>query len=344
MHKYLNTTHRNVAWFKQAYDAGQLDVKAPYQRNPVWSDRQKGALIDTILLEYPIPELYMQELVDATGRQRHVVVDGQQRIAAILGFVAGEFELGDESPVAPGLAFDDLKLDDRKRIFEYSFVVRLLPDIPEEEIRIIFQRINRNTVVLNAQELRRATYWGPFITLMEEISNFDYWTDFRLFSANDRRRMLDIEFVSELAVGYLNGPQNKKKTLEEFYQLYETTFEHVERVRSVFIKTLGELSQILPDISETRWRKKSDFYSLFLCLAKHQERLPLSAERRSDARSSLVDLGSQVDDLISETVEVAQASEDARTYQRAVERAASDLGNRRTREEVLDRALANALQ
>jgi uncharacterized protein YciI len=38
MQRYLNTTHRNVAWFKKAADAQELDIKAPYQRNPVWSD------------------------------------------------------------------------------------------------------------------------------------------------------------------------------------------------------------------------------------------------------------------------------------------------------------------
>jgi hypothetical protein len=343
MHKYLSTTHRNVAWFKQAYDGGQLDVKAPYQRNPVWSDRQKAALIDTILLEYPIPELYMQELVDAEGKQRHVVVDGQQRVAAVLGFLGGEFELGDDSPVAPGLSFDELALPDRKKIFEYSFVVRLLPEMPEEEIRIIFQRINRNTVVLNSQELRRATYWGPFITLMEQLSDLEYWSEFSIFSANDRRRMLDIEFISELAVGHLNGPQNKKRTLEEFYQIYETQFDGAEELKSVFMKTLGELSQLLPELSKTRWRKKSDFYSLFLCLAKQHGRLPLSLEARDRVRHTLIDFSIHIDDLMSERSDPGQASEDSRAYVRAVERAASDLGSRRTREQVIDRALAAAL-
>ena len=344
MHKYLSTTHRSVAWFKQAYEAGQLDVKAPYQRNPVWSDRQKAALIDTILLEYPIPELYMQEVVDAEGKQRQVVVDGQQRVAAILGYLGGEFDLGDDSPVAPGLSFDELALPDRKKIFEYSFVVRLLPEMPEEEIRIIFQRINRNTVVLNSQELRRATYWGPFITLMEQLSDLEYWSEFAIFSANDRRRMLDIEFISELAVGHLNGPQNKKRTLEEFYQLYETQFEGAEQLQSLFMKTLGELSQVLPDLAKTRWRKKSDFYSLFLCLAKQHEKLPLSAEAREQVRDALMGFSTRINDLMAERTDPAQASEDSRTYIRAVERAASDLGSRRAREQVIDRALAVALQ
>ena len=225
MQKHITTTSRTVAWFKKAFDADELDFTAPFQRNPVWSDRQKAALIETILLEYPIPELYMQELIDASGVERHVVVDGQQRIRAVLSFLGGEYELDEESPVAPGLSFEDLKRNDRKKIFEYGFVVRTLPEMPDDELRDIFQRINRNTVTLNQQELRHATYWGPFIRTMEEIADIEFWGNSGVFSANDRRRMLDVEFISELTIAYLNGPQNKKKTLEEFYQQYEVAFD-----------------------------------------------------------------------------------------------------------------------
>ena len=90
MQRYLNTTQRTIAWFKKAFDAEELDIKAPLQRNPVWTDRQKGSLIETILLEYPIPELYMQEVITEAGAERHVVVDGQQRIRAVLSYLTGE--------------------------------------------------------------------------------------------------------------------------------------------------------------------------------------------------------------------------------------------------------------
>lgn len=336
MQRYLNTTHRTVAWFKKAFDADELDIKAPFQRNPVWSDRQKGALIETILLEYPIPELYMQELIDAAGGERHVVVDGQQRIRAVLSFLAGEFALDDESPVSQGLSFDDLTPIDRKKIYEYSLVVRILPEIPDEELRAIFQRINRNTVTLNPQELRHATYWGPFIKLMEELADLEAWSSFGIFSANDRRRMLDAEFISELAIAVLNGPQNKKRTLEEYYQQYETTFEERDELFSLFVKVLGEIEQILPSITKTRWRKKSDFYTLFLALAKRHAQLPMSAEARAQSVSALTELAEKVDALIAESVEPADVPEDAKKYLRNVERAASDLGSRKARDEVLN--------
>ena len=340
MQRYLNTTQRTVVWFKKTFEAGDIVIKAPFQRNPVWSDRQKSALIDTILLEYPIPELYMQELTEASGEQKHVVVDGQQRIRAVLSFLAGEYELDDESPHWAGLEFDDLSQDDRKKVFEYNFIVRLLPEMPDEELRAIFQRINRNTVTLNPQELRHATYWGPFIKLMEELADLEFWSVAGLFSANERRRMLDIEYVSELAIAVLNGIQNKKKNLEEFYQQYETTFEGAEQLKSIFIKVLGEIEQLLPEVSKTRWRKKSDFYSLFLKLARHAPTLPLPAEARKQASAILLELASAVDAIVSEKLEASTTDADVQSYVKNVERAASDLGSRKGREQALDNKLA----
>lgn len=340
MHKYLNTTHRAVIWFKKAFDANELVIEPPYQRNPVWSRRQQAALIVTILLEYPIPELYMQEITDEIGEQRHILVDGQQRIRSVIEFLDGQFELDDESESWAGLFFEDLTPEDRRRIFEYAFVVRLLPNIPETEVRQIFQRINRNTTVLNAQELRHATYWGPFIKLMDEISDYEFWSNSGIFSANDRRRMLDVEFISELAVAVLNGLQNKKKLLEEFYQQYETSFEDEERVRDLFRQTLGELHQILPEVSSFRWKKKSDFYTLFLVFAEHAASLPLTAEKRVIARERLIHFATLVDEAIkADGEDPPLITTDVRDYLRNVERAASDLGSRKERGEILNRVL-----
>lgn len=341
MHRYLNTTQHPVTWFKKAADAGDLEIKPPFQRNPVWSDKQKSALIDTLLLEYPVPELYMQELIDEEGGEKHVVVDGQQRIRAVLGFIEGEFELDSESPVAPGASFEDLTPPHRKKIFEYNFVIRLLPDIPDDELRAIFQRINRNTVTLNAQELRHATYWGSFIQTMEEISNQPQWNAFGIFTPNDLRRMIDVEYVSELSIAHLNGIQNKKKNLEEYYQQYEVEFEEADEIKGIFLKVLGELEQILPNLSKTRWRKKSDFYTLFLCFASNTERLPLSSEARELASKVLMDFATLVDSSVSNEGGPS-GHPDIDSYARGVQRAASDLGSRRARQEALSKAIAPA--
>ena len=98
---------------------------------------------------------------------------------------------------------------------------------------------------------------------MEEISDFEFWSASGIFSANDRRRMLDIEFISELAVAVLNGLQNKKKLLEEFYQQYETNFEDEEKLRTIFIQVLGEIEQLFRDIAKIEMEKKSPISTRF---------------------------------------------------------------------------------
>ncbi len=89
MSNYLNTTHRNVLWFKRAFGLGELQMAPPFQRKPVWIAPQKSYLIDTILKGYPIPEIYMQDLIGPDAGQTHIVVDGQQRIRTCLEFIEG---------------------------------------------------------------------------------------------------------------------------------------------------------------------------------------------------------------------------------------------------------------
>ena len=265
MLNFLNTTHQTVAWLKQVHDAGDLVIKPPYQRNPVWTENQKSYLIDSILHGFPVPELYMQVEVDEHGRETHIVVDGQQRVRACIEFLEGGYAMNpDDSPTWGDMRFDDLAPEDKRKIYGYQLVVRLLPVVPEATLRQIFRRLNRNVVALNAQELRHATYWGAFITLMEKLADLPYWEGTGVFTPKNIRRMLDVEFVSELAVAFLHGLQNKKTNLERMYQVYEKEFEQSPRVEEAFSKTLGELEQALPNIRQTRWRKKSDFYTLFL--------------------------------------------------------------------------------
>jgi hypothetical protein len=207
--RFLEATTSTVAWFWSRLNDNTLNMKPPFQRNPVWQDTQKAYLIDTILRGYPVPELYLQTVVTAKGEEEHIVVDGQQRVRACLEFISNEFTLGEESEDFSGCSFDDLDDETKQRIFSYKFVVRTLPNLSDAELREIFGRLNRNNVALNRQELRNATYWGEFITSMTQISQMPFWINSGLFTSNDVRRMLDIEYISELASAFLFGPQNK---------------------------------------------------------------------------------------------------------------------------------------
>jgi hypothetical protein len=87
----------------------------------------------------------------------------------------------------------------------------------------------------------------------------------------------------------------------------------------------------LPNCERTRWRKKSDFYSLFLTLMRQANLMPFSREGRSALRSGFLSFANEVDAFLSNP-DAPGIREEAKSYALAVERAASDLANRRERE------------
>lgn len=343
MENYLNTTLRNIAWFKQVYEQKALIMKPPFQRNPVWVTRQKSYLMDTILNKYPIPEIYMQESADENGNAKYIIIDGQQRIRSVLDFIAGEFSIDEkESPEFNGTDFEHLSPEQKRAFFQYNFVVRILPDIPDTELRAIFQRLNKNVVALNKQELRQATYSGPFIKLMNLISDKEIFGRMCLFTANDVRRMLDVEYISELTIAMLNGNQNKKDKLDLYYQLYEEDFQEGEKVQEYYDIILGELMRILPDIAQTRWKKKTDFYSLFLVFANHKNELPLSKESRNDARERILEFGDKITKRqgVNNEEEIEDKNDPVEEYAKGM-RATTDASSRKYRQNALERILEN---
>ncbi len=172
---FLETTTQTVSWFNKRLKEDELILKPLFQRNPVWTNAQKSYLIDSILRGYPVPEIYLQTVEDPQGNERHLVVDGQQRIRACLEFTAGGFPLTEDSTDWDGDLFEDLSSDRKKQIRQYKFSVRVLPELSDALLREIFGRLNRNNMALNRQELRNATYWGEFIATMKQLADSTFW-------------------------------------------------------------------------------------------------------------------------------------------------------------------------
>ncbi len=158
-----------------AYTAHELRVRPEYQRGTVWKLPQKQGLIDSLLRGYQIPLIYVhleQRPNNYTGAVETTawLVDGQQRLAAIVGFLNGEFALPDPRKAKPnsvlppsmsqvptwaGQAYDTLSEVDSKRLRETELlVVEMVADHPNE-VRDLFIRLQAGTP-LTAQEKRDA--------------------------------------------------------------------------------------------------------------------------------------------------------------------------------------------
>ena len=255
-------------WSKQ----NQLELRPDFQRKEVWSKPAQIALIDTILRNIPIPKIYVQSILgDDIEKMYRIVVDGQQRLNAILRFLNDKLRLR-----VPYVAeqfdrccFNDLPVDIRKKFLTYQLDFNDLVNPTEDEVRDLYARVNKYTVQLNKQELRRADFPGEFLSLAEELADMEFFAEAKLFSTGQTRRMLDVEFTEELLCLQLEGEQDKKETIDDFCERYAIFADGAESVRKNFESVLNDLTVIFQDeisLAGTRFKQKADFYSLFACV------------------------------------------------------------------------------
>lgn len=260
-------SNQTITWFYQRFKEDSLELSPDFQRNPVWQQPQKDYLIETILLQLPVPEIYMVNRIKPTGESTYVVVDGQQRLRTILEFVNLELELRQAPQNYPSIRkFTDLSDEEKQRFWRYPMVVRDLEDSSDDEIRNLFQRLNKYAFVLNEQELRNARFKGSFLKTVEKLGEHSFWTISGLFSANDIRRMIDLEYIGILLTTIIGGIYHRKERLDEFYVMYEPGFDEANHYIERFGATLEAIEAILPNIRKTRWANKADFFTMFLCL------------------------------------------------------------------------------
>jgi 5-methylcytosine-specific restriction endonuclease McrA len=293
------TTHR-ISEFYHWHKEGVLELKPPFQRNPVWSPKNRSYLIDTILHNDPVPEVFIQVETDSQGSTKYSVVDGQQRIRSILDYIEGTYSiLESESEDFGGKKFKDLPSDRKKDFWDYQIVTRELKTSDENEVKAIFKRMNKYVTPLNSQELRNATYRGHFIELATQLSGDDYWTENKIVSANDVRRMVDIEYISEILIAMLHGVQTKDQdAIDGFYKMYDDQFAEKEKIRKEFISVRNKLEEIMGDLRPTRWNNKPEFYSLFLAFNELIREYSIPSARYDAIRDALCKFASEVDNAI----------------------------------------------
>lgn len=140
-----------------------------FQRGDVWKPRQKSELIESILMGIPIPVMYLFE----TREGKKQVVDGRQRITAVLEFLNGKYSLTDLRilPDLNGKNFSALTPKMQGIIEDYQIMVyNIQPPTPERVKYDIFDRVNRGGTRLNSQEMRNALYHGPATEIIGAIA------------------------------------------------------------------------------------------------------------------------------------------------------------------------------
>ncbi len=128
---------------KELYSRRNLIQYPDYQREPsVWNDEKKKLLIDSILIGLDIPKIYLYKSQDS---EFFDCVDGQQRIESVIEFLEGRLSL------KHGKKLKDLSVEEKETIFNYKFTMAIITEANEDELRLLFLRLQLGTP-LNAGE------------------------------------------------------------------------------------------------------------------------------------------------------------------------------------------------
>jgi len=188
-------------------DDGDLELAPDFQRNMVWKARQKSRLIESVLLQIPLPAFYFSE--DTNGMMR--VVDGLQRLSTIHSYVRGDsdaFALTNLEYLesANRRSFRELSPALQRRIHNAQIVVHVIdPTTPAGVKYDIFKRINTGGTPLNAQEIRHCMSRDrsrDFLKRCTHTGEFDTATGGRF---RDHIRMDDREVVLRYCAFWLRG-------------------------------------------------------------------------------------------------------------------------------------------
>ena len=197
--------------------AGRLELRPDFQRRGVWSEPARIMLMDTILRGIPMPKIFLANTIQDDNTYR-LVIDGQQRLKAILDFLRDKFSLDDPyNGKEKGKKFSELDQETQHSFLSYRIDFNEAQKPAEDELREVYSRVNKYTVPLNKQELRRADFPGDFLELSENLAENEYFDQAKIFTPANRRRYLDVEYVSELLAAMIDGIQDKKVALDNLY-------------------------------------------------------------------------------------------------------------------------------
>ncbi len=327
--------NRRVRQLLSGIQSGEITPRPDFQRNLVWSNKDKVAFLETVLLGYPFPEIYIAvgevNLETAVGTE--MLVDGQQRVTTLHQYFVASSALTLRDGMRP---YSSLSPDEQRAFLNYEVAVRNLGIIGTEEIREVFRRINSTSYSLNAMEIHNARYRGPLKQCADDIAEDDFFDRHHMFSAQEIRRMRNSVYGLTIVICMLSTYFHREAELEAYLQRYNDEFPEDEDVRARFKRTRDFIAACNFPPHSRAW-KKTDFLVLLVEL----DRLLNKEGRKLDAKV----IGSAVELFYDRVgLEMVQPSgdDDLQTYFKTTVQATNDRTSRVNRGRVIRKVILDA--
>ncbi len=272
----LKPDERKIIWqakdfsireFLSMKNDGELILQPDYQRNFVASNRISSRLIESILLDVPIPVIFLAEEQNGTIS----VIDGQQRLTTFISFLEGKFPDNRDFRLSSlnilsdlnRKKFSELSTDQQKKIRSttiHSIVIKREsnPDIKFE----IFERLNTGSTKLNENEIRNNLYRGNYINLLKELSESEVLN--RLVNKNNLKKRMGYEglilrFLSISERSYINYRSPMKQFCnKELRDNQNLTESKIKEFRERFKHCIELVDIVFGDKAFRKYSFKSD--------------------------------------------------------------------------------------
>jgi len=189
----------------------KIILEVPFQRNRIWKKERCSQLIESLIMNVPIPPLYFSEEEDGSW----LVLDGLQRLSSIKTFFENEFSLQKLEIIKEleRFKYKDMPPKAKNILKDALLRINVIKKESHPDIKYdIFMRLNKGAVVLNNQELRNCLYRGEFNVLLRKlVKNKTILKILNLKKPHDR--YLDVEFL----LRYLSFSENLKKNKKGYY-------------------------------------------------------------------------------------------------------------------------------
>lgn len=319
-----STVDYNLGSISQLIDKRTIDLAPKYQRRFRWDKKRKSKLIESFLMNVPIPPIFLNE--DDFGQ--YSVIDGKQRLSSISEFLLGKLTLSDLEIFKDlnGLNFYDLP-----REFQNSLKTRatiravIILRQSDKEIKYeVFQRLNTGGVRLNAQEIRNSAFPG---NLNDRIVNLSEGTTFHnMLGVKSKTKsrlyqeMKDVELVLRFFAlkdnwrNYAGGlknildtymDENRNMDMREVDLLSKEFGGTIEKVEIIFGSD-GSFRRWLPESGKWKQQVSAPLYDsqMFACYKKGKQKI---AENKDSILKDYIKLFTE-DNEFTESIESSTAA------------------------------------
>lgn len=352
---------KTILELRNLQEQGHLNLEPGFQRESVWTEKDRRRLIESILEGYPLPSIFLYRR-EESGHLVYDVLDGKQRLETIFMFSKVRpfkrqgFWVDFQFPEDDGVySYEWRGLNDwglapafLKYKVQVAEVSGDLSDIVE-----LFVRINSTGKPLTTSERRHARYYNSrFLKEAERLAKRHRWffKNNRILTDGQIDRMKDVELVSELLASIVyGGPINKKQAVDKAVGNESINGHTLNKAAKELSATLATIKQMFPDLRSTRFSHVSEFYTLFLVIweMRHQKLVLNDTRRNAMAMQMLKEFSDGVDAVR----EAQRTARGAKPHQRIfvdylmlVQQSTDALPPRRRRAEIVRNLLAGIFE